>query len=174
MSRLTLLRHAKSARADAGLDDFDRPLTERGRTAAVKMAHAMTAAGNSPSLILCSAAQRARETLALALPILRADCRIEIEHGLYLAGAASLLDRLRAIESADTEILMIGHNPGLQEVALALVRPTESDAYRDLTAKFPTAALAEIDFPSGRWSNLQRHRGNLRRFVTPRARSRQG
>lgn len=174
MSRLTLLRHAKSAWADAGLDDFDRPLTERGRTAAVKMAHAMTAAGISPSLILCSAAQRARETLAFALPILCADCRIEIERGLYLASAETLLGRLRAIEGADSDVLMIGHNPGLQELALLLMQPTESDAYRDLTAKFPTAALAEIEFRQGRWSKLKQHRGTLRRYVKPRALSREG
>lgn len=174
MSRLFLLRHAKSAWADTGLDDFDRPLTKRGRTAAVKMAHAMTAAGLSPPLILCSAALRARETLALALPILCEDCRIDIERGLYLASAASLLDRLRSIESADTDVLVIGHNPGLHELTLLLAQYTESEAYRDLAAKFPTAALAEIEFPPSNWAGLTQNQGTLRRFVTPRTLARDG
>jgi phosphohistidine phosphatase len=167
--RLTLFRHAKSAWPDAGLDDFDRPLNKRGRDAAVTMAHAMISAGITPSLLLCSAARRARETLAGALPILRGDCRIAIEHGLYLASADALLDRLHAITGDDTEILVIGHNPGLHELALMLTEPAQSDAYRNLTAKFPTAALAELEFRTGNWSEVKRGQGKLRRFMTPRS-----
>jgi len=172
--RLTLFRHAKSAWADAGLDDFDRPLNKRGQAAAVTMAHAMTAAEILPSLILCSAAQRARETLAHALPIFRGDCRVEIEHGLYLASADTLLDRLHTIQSTETDILLIGHNPGLQELALFLAKRAETDAYRNLAAKFPTAALAEIEFRASHWTGLKRNAGRLHRFLTPRALGRDG
>lgn len=172
--RLTLFRHAKSAWAEAGLEDFDRPLNKRGQVAAGAMAHAMMAAGISPSLILCSAAQRARETLACALPILRGDCRVEIEHGLYLVSADALLDRLHAVRSTDADILLIGHNPGLHDLALLLAKPAESDAYRNLAAKFPTAALAEIEFRAGHWTGLKRHAGRLCRFLTPRTLGRDG
>ncbi len=171
--RLTLYRHAKTERPDTGLDDFNRALTGRGRSAAATMAHAMIAEGSSPSLILCSAARRARETLAGAIPILRGDCRIEIEHGLYLASAAAVLDRLRAIESADSDVAVIGHNPGLQELAVTLAAPANSEAFRDLSAGFPTAALAELEFRARRWSELKPQQGNLRRFVTPRALARE-
>lgn len=169
MLRLTLFRHADSALGGDGLEDFDRSLTERGQTAAEAMAHTMVAAGISPSLILCSAAQRARETLACAAPILRGDYRVEIERALYLASADTVSDRLRAVKSADTDVMVIGHNPGLHELALVLAEPSASDAYRDLVANFPTSALAEIGFQADRWTGLKRGRGILRRFVTPRA-----
>ena len=174
MLRLTLFRHADAAPAGDGLEDFDRSLTERGQTAAGAMAHAMVAAGISPSLILCSAAQRARESLACAAPILRGDSRVEIECALYLASADTIFDRLRGIKSADTEVMVIGHNPGLHELALVLTEPVESEAYRNLAANFPTAALAEIGFQAKRWTGMKRGHGILRRFVTPRALMQEG
>ena len=174
MLRLTLFRHADAALGGDGLEDFDRSLTERGQAAAGAMAHAMVAAGISPSLILCSAAQRARETLACAAPILRGDCRTEIERALYLASADTVFDRLRGIESADTEVMVIGHNPGLHALALVLAEPAESKTYRDLATNFPTAALAEIGFQAERWTGLKRGHGILRRFVTPRSLMQEG
>lgn len=168
MQRLYLLRHAKAAWGDADGDDFDRPLNKRGRAAAPAMGRFMAETGVAPTLILCSAAQRARETLALVLPCLREDCRIEIEFGLYLADAGVLLDRLRLVEDDGADIMVIGHNPGMQALALILATPTDAADSLAVRSKFPTAALAELAVAATRWPELTPGEGRLLRFVTPR------
>lgn len=167
MLTLSLLRHAKSDWGDARLDDFDRPLAKRGRKAAPEMAEQMIAAKLEPELVLCSSARRTRETLALITPALAGEPRIKFEEELYLAPAMTLLDRLRRVKRGISHVLMIGHNPGLQALALELTLDGAREDIRALAIKFPTAALAVLTFPVAAWSEIGPASGKLISLVTP-------
>jgi phosphohistidine phosphatase len=156
--RLYLLRHAKSSWKDPALADHDRPLTSRGRRAAKAIGRHLRDQGIEPELVLCSSATRARETLE------RIGCAALIEPELYGAGAGALLARLHEVPAAVASVMLIGHNPGLQQLALLLARP--GPGLRELEAKFPTAALATLAVPG--WSTLDRGTAELIDFVRPR------
>jgi phosphohistidine phosphatase len=165
MKRVYLLRHAKSSWKERGLRDHDRPLAPRGRRAAKAIAGYLLDHGVEPELVLCSTARRARETLeriepALGTPVVR------VEPALYGAGADALLERLRAVPGTFGSVLLIGHNPAMQLLALDLARP--GPELRELEAKFPTAALATFAFPGPDWRALAPGSAELTAFVRPR------
>jgi phosphohistidine phosphatase len=119
-----------------------------------------------PRLVLCSSALRARQTLARVLPALGTELQVHIERALYTFEASVLLDRLGRIPSDVTSVLLVGHNPAVQElVALVAGR---GEVLPDLLRKYPTAGLAEIAFGDGSWDSLAQDPGELVRFVTPR------
>jgi phosphohistidine phosphatase len=165
MHRLHLLRHAKSSWKD-DVDDRDRPLTRRGRDNARILARHLPAAIGPLDLVLCSSARRTRETLDLVLAETRIKPKSAIEDGLYLAGRAELIDRLRRLPEAADNVLVIGHNPGLHELALALAAPGSPGFATLADGKFPTAALVSFQV-AGLWSALDRSRHDLVDYVTP-------
>jgi phosphohistidine phosphatase len=165
MKRLYLLRHAKSSWKDPSLADHDRPLAGRGRRAAGAIAGHLRAQGIEPELVLCSTARRARETLELIEPALGTP-ELRIEPELYGASASTLLDRLRGVPRGVGSVMLIGHNPGLERLALDLARP--APAVRELEAKYPTAGLATLTFPGPGWRALDRGAAELIGFVRPR------
>jgi phosphohistidine phosphatase len=165
MKRLYLLRHAKSSWKDTSLPDHDRPLAGRGRRAAKAIARHMREHGIEPELVLCSTARRARETLERIEPAL--DTRaVQVEPDLYAASAHALLARLRSIPDTVESVMVIGHNPGLQELALELARP--ASAVSELATKYPTAALATLAFRASSWQELDRDTAELVELVRPR------
>ena len=166
MKRLFLLRHAKSSWDDPELADRERPLAPRGRRAAVLVAEHLRREGVSAELVLCSSALRTRETLAAILPALDGDVEIRIEGGLYAVGADDLLERLRGIPESVTSVMVIGHNPGLQDLALMLV--AEGRGLDRLREKFPTGALATLGFGDAPWSALSAGDATLEAYVVPR------
>ncbi len=123
----------------------------------------------APDLILCSTACRARETLALVLPFLRGEATIQLEDRLYLASAAKLFVRLKQLDGAWQRVMVIAHNPGLQDLALMLSAEDENDNRQAIEDKLPTGALVQIDCPVAQWSSLTQHGGQLARLVTPRS-----
>jgi phosphohistidine phosphatase len=157
-----LLRHAKSS-WKTGLPDHERPLAPRGERAAKAIALHLRDQGIEPELVLCSTARRARETLE-RIELGTPDVRFEDE--LYGAGAASLLARLRSVPDDVGSVMLIGHNPGLQLLALDLARPGAE--LRELEAKYPTAALATLAFPGPSWAALQSGAAQLVGLVRPR------
>ena len=165
MKRLYLLRHAKSSWKDPGLADHDRPLAGRGRRAAKAVARHLRELGIEPELVMCSTARRARETLERLEPVLGTGA-VRVERELYGAGAGALLEQLRGVPDAVGSVLVIGHNPGLQRLALALARP--APAVEELEAKYPTAGLAELVFEGPSWRDLDRGSAELVGFVRPR------
>jgi phosphohistidine phosphatase len=165
MKRLHLLRHAKSSWKDTGLADHDRPLAGRGRRAATAIARHLQEQRIEPELILCSTARRARETLDRVQPALGTPT-IRVERDLYAASADALLERLRSVPDAIESVMLIGHNPGLQELALDLAR--RSDSVRELEAKYPTAALATLAIQVASWHELDRDTAELVALVRPR------
>ena len=164
MHRLHLLRHAKSSWAE-NVDDRERKLNGRGRDEAERVAATLPAAIGPLDLVLCSTARRTRETAARALDGFDPAPRTVFEEWLYLAGAASLLDRLSRLDEASGSVLVIGHNPGLHELAIALAAP-DSDGYAALAGgKFPTAVRASFTV-AGTWSTLHRTRHVMTDYVT--------
>jgi phosphohistidine phosphatase len=163
--RLLILRHAKSSRKDSGVADHDRPLAPRGRQAAELMAEHLSREPLAPQLVLCSSARRTRETLERIAPGLGEEAAVRIEPELYAASAQRLLERLRAVEEGVESLLLIGHNPGLEELAVSLA--ASGNELAAMRRKYPTGALATLEF-GGRWRELQPGRAELRDFVTPK------
>jgi phosphohistidine phosphatase len=164
--RLWLLRHAKSAWDQPGLDDHDRPLSPRGERDAERIRRYLDGEVVDPALVLCSSATRARRTLELVAPALRGDPDIRIEPELYTFDASVLIARLRAIGATARSVMLVGHNPAIQELALELVGSGE--ALAPLAEKFPTGALVEIDVKGDTWGGLVEKSGRSIRFVRPR------
>ena len=161
MKRLFLLRHAKSSWDDADLADRDRPLAPRGRRAAGVMARHLRDEEISPSLVLCSPARRTRETLEAVDP----SGEVRIEDELYGASEAELLERLRRVPEAIESVMLIGHNPAIQELALGLA--SRGERLEDVERKFPTGALATLTAP-GAWGELAPGSAELAAFVKPK------
>jgi phosphohistidine phosphatase len=167
MHRLHLLRHAKSVEDDAA-DDHARRLSRRGRDDARRIGQSFAAELGALDLVLCSTALRTRETASLVLGGFSPPPRVSFEEGLYLAGRAKLVRRLCDLGEGDGAVLVIGHNPGLHELALALAAE-DSEAYRLLAAgKFPTLARASFAIATS-WSNLTERRHRLTGYATPKS-----
>jgi phosphohistidine phosphatase len=169
VKRLYVLRHAKSSWDEPGLDDHDRPLAPRGRSAATRIAAHMTAAGIRPSLVLCSSARRTRQTLGLLCDALEGRVEVRIEPGLYGTGVDELLEVLRGVPGRVPSVLLIGHNPAVQQLALTLTGKGDQDLVDSLTEKMPTAALASLEFATDHWAEIGPGDGELVGFVVPRA-----
>jgi phosphohistidine phosphatase len=166
---VSLLRHAKSSWGEPGLDDSERPLNARGRMAAPLMAAWMAENRVLPDYVLCSTAVRTRETLALVLPSFQSRPKVKYLEELYLAGANTVLTMLRAAPDSVQHVLVVGHNPGFEDLALGLSGRGDASARSLLARKFPTCGLAVLAFDVPTWSKVALGQGRLLHFVTPRA-----
>jgi phosphohistidine phosphatase len=165
--QLVLLRHAKSNWDDPLLADFDRPLAKRGRKAGKRLSAWLKKQHVRPDLVLCSPALRTRETLALIAAAIGETVPVVYDKGLYLAEIEDLLARLRQVDGTAACVMVIGHNPGMQDFAVALLRPGAKKNRARLAGKFPTAAVACFDVPIAAWSELQLEEAVLTKFVKP-------
>jgi phosphohistidine phosphatase len=167
VKHLHLLRHAKSSgKGDPTLEDHDRPLAGRGRRACERVAEHMRREGIRPTLVLCSSARRARETLDGIRPALADDVATQVERALYTGDEARLLARLRRVPAGVSEIMLVGHNPALQRLAEDLAG--SGDDLARLREKFPTAALATLAIPDVEWDQLEAGAARLVAYVVPR------
>jgi len=168
MHQLLLLRHAKSSWDTAAVPDRDRPLNARGRRTAIAMRRAMRDLGLAPDLILVSSARRTLETMS-ALEPWDDTPLVEPMDDLYLANDEQLLDALRGVSETVRSVLLIGHNPGMHELAVRLTDPRVSGGglVNRVRAGFPTGALAEFSV-TGPWSRLGAGNLRLMRFLTPK------
>ncbi|ACI98948.1 SixA phosphatase family protein [Rhodospirillum centenum] len=172
MKSLYLLRHAKSAWDDATLEDHDRPLAPRGRRACATMAKYLGERKGGPprlDLVLCSTARRARETLEGVLPAWPVAPETVHEAGLYLCGTDALLDRLRALPETVGAVMLVGHNPDFQELALTLAGTGDPAALAAVREKLPTGGFIALELPDGPWSGLSPRGGRLVEFTPPRS-----
>jgi phosphohistidine phosphatase len=169
MLTLSLLRHAKSSWDDSSLDDFERPLNKRGETAAPRMGQFMAQHGLAPDLVLCSPALRARQTLDLVLPRLPERPQVIYEDSFYLAAPSVMLARLRTVDPKLRHVMIVGHDPGMQGLALELAGDGDPKLLQALSAKFPTAGLAVIRFRARSWSKVAAGAGRLELFATPKS-----
>ena len=168
MLTLSLFRHAKSSWDNPNLQDFDRALNERGREAAPRMGAYMAEHGIAPDLILCSPSVRTRQTLELMLPHFTARPPVLYEDAIYFAAPSTLLKRIRKLDVDVKHTMIVAHDPGLHRLAMQLSGSGDSDLLQSLTEKFPTAALAVIEFGGRSWSKVQLGAGHLKLFMTPK------
>ncbi len=164
MHMLHLLRHARSSWKEE-VEDHERHLNRRGREAARRVGRHLTASVGAVDLVLCSSAQRTRETLELVLDELATQPPTLIEDELYAASKEELMDRLRHLAEGIGNVLLIGHNPGLHELAVAFADTNSAGFYTLESGKFPTAARASFRIPDP-WSALGRARYELVDYVT--------
>jgi phosphohistidine phosphatase len=168
MRRLLLLRHAKSSWSEPGASDHERPLNRRGQEAAPRIGAYLARHGLIPDGVLCSPARRARETWELVSAETPAAPPATFTERLYDATPRTLLDVFRHAEPQATSLLVVGHNPGLQEVATQLIASGDLEDRERLREKLPTGGLVVIDFPIEDWVKLHPRSGRLERFVVPR------
>jgi phosphohistidine phosphatase len=159
MKTLFLLRHAKSSWRDAGLPDFERPLNERGRRAAPRIGKYMRRQKMQPQLILCSPAERARQTIALVSAAAAFKAELRFDERIYEATVARLISVLSQIDEKAGTALVVGHNPGMEELLQSLTSEVRH---------MPTAALAHIALNIERWADIGEQSGDLVRLVRPK------
>jgi phosphohistidine phosphatase len=162
-----LLRHAKSSWDDPGLPDHDRPLAPRGRRAAERMGRHVAAAGVAPDLVLCSSATRAVATWEEIRSGLPPGTPVEVSAELYEAGAASLLHRLNLLPETVGSVLIIGHNPAIEGLAIGLTSAGSAAAIDRVKTKYPTGALATLVIDAA-WPDLAWESARLEGFVVPK------
>lgn len=155
MKRLTLLRHAKSERDSPTGADFDRTLNDRGRADAGRMGQKMRDLDLTFDLVLASPAQRVVETVEGV-----AGLSPQYDRRIYEASTESLLDIVRSTDDQIGSLLLVGHNPGFEQIAARL---TDKEV-----TEMPTAALAEIELPIDHWRDVGESNGQLVRFVRPK------
>ncbi|MFE0798937.1 SixA phosphatase family protein [Streptomyces sp. NPDC058812] len=165
--RLVVLRHAKSARP-AGVADHDRPLAGRGRRDAPAAGRTLAQAGRLPDLALCSTALRARQTWELASAQWGTPPSVHYEARLYAAGVPELLEVVREVPADIETLLLVGHNPGLEELVLALAGDALDDTLDRVRAKYPTSAIAVLDWHGTTWRALAPGAALLTAMTVPR------
>jgi phosphohistidine phosphatase len=164
--QLIVLRHAKSDR-DANVPDHERPLSARGRRDAPAVGQWLRDAGLRPDLVICSTARRARETWELAAEQLGGDIKVQYEPRVYGPSAGELRDVAAEAPDDVRTLLLVGHNPAIQDLAVGLAGSGDGDAREQADAKFGTAALAVLEVP-GSWSELAPGGARMVAFAKPR------
>jgi phosphohistidine phosphatase len=167
MKSLTLLRHAKAAAGPLTMRDFDRPLNARGHRGARLIGREMKALGLSFDSVLGSPATRAAETVH-EVEAAYGPLRAAYDQRLYLADLHSLLEIVHETAEDVGRLLLVGHNPGLEMLALTLAGPGGADLRRSVEVKFPTGSLAEIEIDVDRWLDVAPDSGRITRFIRPR------
>lgn len=168
MRRLLLLRHAKSERSEPGMRDHERTLNGKGREDAPKIAAYMARHGFIPERALVSSATRTQETWKLVAKAFRPMPTVIAEDRLYDAGAQAILKVIKETPAAIGTVLVVGHNPGLHELAILLVASGDIEARERLREKMPTCGLAVIDFALNDWGKVHIQSGRLERFISPK------
>ncbi|MBV8850899.1 MAG: histidine phosphatase family protein [Methylobacteriaceae bacterium] len=166
MLRLLIFRHAKTARQSGG-GDHDRPLTKRGEEDSKRIGRYLTDEQLLPDLAVASDSRRTRQTLDLAMKAANQHPQTRLDRAVYLAEPHTLLDLIRRTPAEVRTLLIIGHNPGMADLAALLTGFGDRYAFARMNAKFPTSGLAVLDFQVDRWDEVQERGGRLDRFVTP-------
>jgi len=167
MRRLMLLRHAKTERPEPGLRDRDRKLTKRGRAEAPVIGAYMARHGLVPDLALVSPATRAQETWTLLAAAFAKTPRVVNDERIYNANPEKLMGVIAETRGTPS-LLIVGHNPGIHDLAVQLIASGDVEAREQVTEKLPTSGLVVIELAFDDWSRLHAHAGRLERFVSPR------
>ncbi len=161
MKTLHLLRHAKSDWDDKSLTDHERPLAPRGEKAARQLAKHLQESPIALDLVICSTARRTRETLELIRPAL-GTVSVKFDEDVYAASADKLIARLHRVPAKVGAVMLIGHNPGMEELAWLLLGPGRAPGH------FPTGALASMTFAAEDWRSIREGGANPTGFLTPK------
>jgi phosphohistidine phosphatase len=172
VKRLLLFRHAKAEAHEDGGDDRVRALSERGRSDAARMAVHMRRKKYLPDFVLCSSSVRTRETLEYWSVAIAENPKAQFSDTLYLAEPETMISLIRGMPDKVSTLMVVAHNPGTEQAAIALVgeamKAREREQADAMEEKFPTAALAVIDFDASSWKAVKAGSGRLVDFVRPR------
>ena len=166
MKTLLVLRHAKAERDSPSGEDFDRPLAERGRKDARAIGREMRRRGLDPDAVIISPAKRVVETRAFVAEgygLLDADQ----DRRIYDNTASQLIQVIQDADNNAQRLMIVGHNPGLQELLLRLARDDSGGLRRQVADKFPTAAIAELELPTDEWRNVREGAGRISSLIRP-------
>jgi phosphohistidine phosphatase len=159
MKTLYLLRHAKSSWKNPDLQDFERPLNNRGKRAAETVGRWLRKENVVPDLVICSCAVRARETIELVLKASKQQIEVRYDERIYEAGPLRLLEVISQIENERRSVMLVGHNPGMEELLQLLTGEVR---------QMPTAALAKIGLKSLKWNGIAGNKGKLEWLIKPK------
>ncbi|MGH9130170.1 MAG: SixA phosphatase family protein [Acidimicrobiales bacterium] len=165
---LLILRHAKSDWTPSDPNDHDRPLTKRGRHAAGELA-AQILPEERPELILCSSARRALETLAGVSALVGAGTTVSVEHSLYQMEEQGLLAHLRQLPAGTRSVMVIGHNPGLHDLAVRVTGQGDTAVVERLAEGLVSGGLVTMTLGPGGWDALDTGTCRLVRYDLPSA-----
>lgn len=168
MKRLAVLRHAKSSWDEPKLDDFNRPLNERGWEAARRMGRELRRRRMRFDLVLASPAARVRETIDGLQEKFEFDAPIRFEQQIYAATEGTLLELVRRFADKISAPLCVGHNPGLERLILELARDDRKGLRDRIAHKYPTGALAVIELPVKRWTDVEPGSGEVVELILPK------
>lgn len=168
MRRLLLFRHAKAERPEPGGRDLERTLSDRGREQAPIIGAFIGRHRLIPDHVVVSTSRRTRETWELAASALGATPTIAFDERIYEAAAEKILAVVKETPNTAASLLIVGHNPGLHELARLLIASGEPELREQLNEKLPTSGLVVIDFAVDAWDQIHRRSGRLEVFVTPR------
>jgi phosphohistidine phosphatase len=166
MRRLLLIRHAK-AQPGVGRDDYERPLTDRGRDDARRVAEELATRDMTVDVLIHSGAMRTKETAEIFAAAWARAVELQEELGLYDATGEMLFARAKALPNARVRVGFVGHNPAIGELAASLAGSGAHTELRRMAAKYPTCAVAALDFPIRRWDEVERDKAFLALFLTP-------
>lgn len=166
--KLYLLRHAKSDWSNLALSDHGRPLNDRGRQASDLIGSRLAQMAFSPDIVLCSTAQRTVETLERLMSAGRFNWHTQKKRDLYHASANRLLKVIHQVDSAQNRLLLVGHNPGIQDLAVALTGDGDADQTYRLGRKLPTGSFVSLEFDVDCFSQISVGTGRLRAFMRPK------
>jgi phosphohistidine phosphatase len=169
MKRLAILRHAKSSWDDPALDDFNRPLNDRGWKAARRIGKELKHREMHFDFVIASMAARVRETLDGAREKLDLDAEIRFEPRMYGASESTLLSLIHELPETALAPLLVGHNPGLQQLVAELTRDDGDGYRRRVLRNFPTCALAIVKLPARRWAEVEPGSGEIVELILPKA-----
>src|SRR5262245_40878428 len=165
------MRHAKSSWTDKKLDDFDRPLSRRGKEGAPLVGRALAAKKIVPELVLCSPARRTRDTLKLTLDAMAVKPQVTYEDQLYSFGNGDSYLNAISAQKTVSPLMVVGHNPSVQNLTLRLLGTQDNKTVQKIRAKFPTAAVAIIALSIDNWRQILARdeiEGELELFLTPK------
>lgn len=168
MKSLHLLRHAKSSWDDPVERDFDRPLNGRGHRAARRIGEWLRQEALELQHIVASPALRIRQTIEGVESGLGSRLRPEFDKRIYMASAAGLFDLIRETPDSVESLLIIGHNPGLEDILLLATEGDTGPLRAEADQKYPTATFASIDLPIGSWADAGEGGARITRFIRPR------
>ena len=169
MRRLLLFRHAKAERSDPGMEDRSRKLVERGRKDAASIGAYMAAHALKPDRVMTSPATRTQETWKHAAAAFKPAPGGSAVEPLYGATSHEILDVIKQAPASAHTLLIVGHNPGLHELAIMLVASGDIETREQMREKLPTSGLLIIDFAFDDWAKLHPQSGRLERFVSPKS-----
>lgn len=172
MKTVLLLRHAKSSWDHPQLTDHQRPLAPRGIKAAPRIGRFIAESDLIPDRVICSSARRAMETWELVEEVIRGPQTVEVRTDLYHASTGAVVDMIQNLPDEEHRVLLVGHNPTFEDLALHLSGDGDPDAREAVRRKYPTGALAVLDFQVDSWSQVWPGKGFLTAFVKPKTLSR--